>query len=453
MAHSTNVQLKVGLSGWDASALVVGSIIGTGVFLKAATMAQSTGSPLWVFLALLFAGLLSMAGALSYAELGARYPRAGGEYVFLREGYGDFVAFLYGWSRFWIGSPGSIAAYAVGAATFISGLASGGMLPGGKLLWGLAFVAFFTGLNCLAVQVGGKVQTFLTGLKVMALLGVAFSVLFAGAGGSWEHLSVGGSFAGGGWPGWTAFGSAVVAALWAFDGWNNLPMVASEVRDPQRNVPRAIIGGTLLVFVIYLLVNLAYFYALPFADVVSSSSTAYPDAPPVAARAFAGVAGPLGVIVLAVVMTVSALGSLNGSVLTNSRVPYAMARDGVFLKFLAAVQPSTHVPMRAVLIQGAVAAVLALTGSFDQLTDAVVFSSWIFYALAAGSLFALRRKNRKASVAATYQVPGHPWVPLVFVGVAIALLGVTVVTNVQGSLLGLGFMVAGVVVFALTRRR
>jgi APA family basic amino acid/polyamine antiporter len=431
------------LGPWQAASLVVGTIIGTGVFLKTAVMAQLGGSPLWVLAAWGVAGALSLAGALTYAELGAMFPQAGGEYVFLREGWGRFFGFLYGWTRFWIGTPGSIAAYAVGTATFL-----GGVLPfeSGSKVVAIAVIGVFTLINCFNVRAGGGVQTVLTSLKVVLIAALAIGAL-AAPGGSWSNVTQSGTF-----PGVTAFGAMVLAALWAYDGWNNLPMAAGEVREPSRNLPRALVGGSLAVLAIYAAVNLGYFHALPFADVAASSSSLYPDAPPVAAKVASQFLGNTTQALLACAMAISAISAMNGSMLTGARVPFAVASDGLAPAWLASLAKGARVPRTAVIVQGAWASVLALSGRFDQLTDAVVFASWLFYALNAGSVLLLRR--RLPAHPRPFRVPGFPIVPMVFVVLAALLLVNTLRTSPRESLFGVGMMALGALVYAtLVRRR
>lgn len=427
----------------EAIAIVVGTVIGTGVFLKTAVMAQQAGSPFWVLAAWAAAGALSFAGALSYAELGARFPRAGGEYVYLREGYGPLIAFLYGWMRFWIGSPGSIAAYGVGAAIFLREL-----IPGLDSQWpALALILFFTVLNCFSVAFGGSVQTLLTVLKFAMVLGLSLAILFFGQATSWDHLA---SPEGATFTGFSAFGAAMLAALWAFDGWNNMPMAAGEIRDPGRVIPRALGLGLLAVLGIYALANVAYFYALPFSEVLSARSSAHPGELPVATKAAFSSFGSWTVSLLSFAFVLSAVGAMNGSILTSARVPFAMARDGLFFRFLGTVSEKTRVPVLSVLIQGAWSCVLALSGSFDQLTDYVVFASWIFYALCTASLFRLRRRD--GAEAPAYRVPGFPFLPIVFLVVSLLLLVNTLYTSPRESGIGLAFILAGIPAYFFFRK-
>jgi APA family basic amino acid/polyamine antiporter len=422
----------------EALSIVVGSVIGTGVFLKTAVMAQQTGSPVFVLLAWIVAGALSLMGAIAYSELGSRFPAAGGEYVYLREAYGPLAGFLYGWTRFWVVTPASIAAYAIGTAVFLNGV-----LPLGdhRLTAAISMIILFTLLNCFAVSIGGFVQNALTALKSLMIVGLTLAIFFGSAGATF------GNFGGGsGWKGWSGFGAAVLAALWAFDGWNNLPMAAGEIQEPERVIPRALTWGMLLVLFIYAGVNLAYFYALPFAEILSASSTLYPDALPVAAKAASTVFGPAAVGLLSVAFVISALGAMNGSILTGARVPFAMARDGLFFSWLGRLSPVTRVPVTSVLTQGAWACVLATSGTFDQLTDCVVFASWIFYALNMYGLFLFRRRLKPAS----FQTP--LWAPIVFLVCAVLLLANTLWTIPRESLLGLGLIALGVPAFAFFKR-
>ncbi len=380
MAEEKNHLIR-GLTLTDTTALVIGTVIGTGVFLKAAPMAQGVGTPTLVMIAWVAAGLLTLAGALTYAELGAMLPHAGGEYVYLRHSYGDASAFLFGWQRFIVAGSASIAALGAGFAVFLSAF-----LPlnqvwaarkftllgqtinwqfGSKELVAVGVILLLSGLNCLTVAFGGKVQSVLTVLKVAGLVIVIGGVFFFAPTVTWSNLATpAGTPA---WSGFAAFGVAMLAALWAYDGWNNMPMAAGEVQNPGRNIPRALIGGMIVVMAIYCLANLAYFYALPFGEVLTSYSTTQRESLPVASKAAQSFLGEYGGRIVALAFVVSALGALNGSILSNARVPYAMARDGVFFSNMASLSKTTRVPVTAIIIQGVWSCVLALSGTFDQL--------------------------------------------------------------------------------------
>jgi APA family basic amino acid/polyamine antiporter len=444
-------KLRRSMGPWQASSLVVGCIIGTGIFLKTSTMTQQVGSYGAVMAAWVLAGILSYAGALTYAELSARFPNSGGEYVFLKEAYGPLLGFLYGWVRFWIGSPGSIAAYAVGAATFSNGLGLAKNFPGGIPGLAVTFVLIFSAINCAQVVWGARVQTFLTALKVALILFLPIGALFfahpmlqsapielsTAIDTSMGSLSV------------STFGLAMIAALWAFDGWNNLPMVGEEIENPGRNLPIALGLGVLGVLFLYLSANWAYFQLVPLAEIVQSNSSLYPDALPVATKAAKSFLGDVGVPLLSIAFVISALGAMNGSILTGARVPYAMAGDGLMPKSIGLVSSTTHVPIVAVLVQAIVAIALALTGTFDQLTDWVVVASWLFYALCISTLFVFRKRQ---SAAPAFQVPGFPVIPILFILASLFLIVNSLLNNVAAALSGAVLVAAGVPVFYFMRR-
>lgn len=452
-----------GLSRSSTTALVVGTVIGTGVFIKTAIMAQETGSASTVLLAWIAAGVLSMCGALTYAELGAMLPQAGGEYVYLRHAYGELAAFLFGWMRIVVAGTGSIAILGVGFATFLSAIipfttvwaSSRFVLLGQTINWqfgskevvAIAAIMFFAVINCLTVVVGGRVQSLLTILKLGGIAAVVLGVFFKSGTADWSHLT---ATTTGNSSGVAAFGLAMLAALWAYDGWNNMPMAAGEVKNPGRNVPFALIVGMTVVTLIYCAANLAYFYALPFGEVLSSNSTRYRDALPVATKAAQTVFGDSGGRLISLAFIFSALGALNGSTLTGARVPYAMARDGVFFSRVAVVSAGTRVPVYALLLQAIWASVLAVSGTFDQLSDYVIFASWIFYGLVTSSVFVLRRKMPDA--VRPYKTFGYPVVPFVFVAVAVWLVINTLMNRPLESIAGLVLIALGLPIYVYYRR-
>jgi APA family basic amino acid/polyamine antiporter len=446
-AKTTNRrELVRGLDLSATTALVVGTIIGTGVFLKTARMAQAVGTPLLVLLAWAAAGLLSLAGALSYAELGAMLPDAGGEYVYLRAAYGDLPAFLFGWMRLMIGSTGSIASFGAAFATFLSALVP--MNSGLMKAMGVAVILLFSAINCLRVAVGGRVQAILTLAKVLAIATIAGGVFFFAPSATRAHLLAPAGVPA--WCGFAAFGAAMLSALWAFDGWNNMPMAAGEVRDPGRNIPRALIQGMAIVLLVYGLLNLAYCYALPIGEIANSSSTLHGAALPVASKAAQTFLPRFGAQWVAIAAMLSTIGALNGSILTGARIPYAMARDGLFFACFARLGERSAVPVVAILLQGLWASLLVVSASFDQLTDCVIFASMIFYAITTAAVFVLRKKLPDAP--RPYKTLGYPVVPLLFVAVAIWLLVNTLRTNPVESAAGLGLIALGLPVYRWQRR-
>lgn len=449
----------------DTTALVVGTVIGTGVFLKTAVMAQDVGSPGLVLAAWVAAGLLSLAGALTYAELGAMLPHAGGEYVYLHHSYGEAAAFAFGWMRFFVAGSGSIAILGTGFAIFLSAFVpldgvwveSKYTLLGQAIHWQLgtkqvvavAAIVLFSAVNCLAVAFGGRLQSILTVLKLAGIAVVVGGVFALSPTASWSHLASppGAAITSGA----AAFGTAMLAALWAYDGWNNMPMAAGEVRNPGRSIPFALMAGMIVVTLVYCLANLAYFFALPFDEVATSNSTRFREALPVATKAAQTFLGDWGGRVVSIAFILSTLGALNGSILSNARVPFAMARDGVFFASMARLSPRTHVPVWSIVVQATWSCLLALSGTYDQLTDCVIFASWIFYALVTSSVIVLRRKLKDA--ARPYRTLGYPLVPLAFVVTAAWLVINTLAHRPVESAVGLGLIAAGLPFYFLFRRQ
>ena len=461
---SATRELTRALSLRDAIALVL-TVIGTGVFLKTATMAQLVGSPSKVLLAWLAAGLLSLAGALTYAELGAMMPEAGGEYVFLREAYGDLIAFLFGWSLVMIMASGGLAAVSTALASFL-----GSFIPldavftthdfhllGQVVHWRLgiqqvvavAVILLFSWINARGIEMGSKVQWAATVAKLGGLAIIVLGAFLFSRTGSWDHLKTPAPAAiapaGAG-----AFGAAMLAALWAYQGWSNVPMMAGEIEKPERNVPRALIFGMVIVIFMYLVTNLAYFYALPFSEILTSNSTAYRDALPVAARA-AQTFSSYGAQIVSIAFIIAAIGALNGITMMNARVPFAMARDGLFFGPLGNLSDRSNVPVNAIWFQGIWACVLALSGTFDQITTSVIFAVWVFTALVGSSLFVLRRKVPAAP--RRYRTPGYPVVPVLFVAVAIWLVVNSVMAYRVESAAGLVLIALGLPFFIVFRTK
>jgi APA family basic amino acid/polyamine antiporter len=455
-------ELIRGLNFTGTTALVVGSMIGTGVFFKAAIMAQQVGSPGMVMLAWLVAGIMSLAGALTFAELGGMLPKAGGEYAYLRAAYGDFWAFLDGWARFVVAS-GGIAALGVGFATFLSAIvrirgpwtSSMLHLAGREIPWefglkeviAVGVILLFGATNCLGVRFGGGVQTVLSAAKVGGIFVIVAGAYFLSGTGSAEHLRGSASHP----VGISAFGAAVLSALWACDGWAFMPMVAGEVRDAARNVPRALIVGVLIVLTLYGLANLAYFYVLPFNEVATANSTQYRDALPVASKAAATFLGDRGPALLSIIFMISAAGALNGVILSMARIPFAMSRDGLLGRGLGELSEGAHVPVKSVILVTLWSAVLAVSGTYDQLTDLTIFGEWIFYGLTAGAVIVLRRKMPDAP--RPYRTLGYPLTPLLFLVCAAALVVNTLQTGPVEAIAGLSLIATGLPVFWYYRRQ
>lgn len=454
----SNGQLVRGLTLIAAISVVVGNVIGTGVFLKARVMTCNVGTPGRVLGVYVIAGLLSLAGALSYAELSAMMPRAGGEYVFMREAYGRPWAFLYGWMSFFIGKAGSQAALGVQLALFLNTMIGGSLggdffsanlfgysIPFGKIqIIALASILIVTGINCLAVRVSGGVASILSGIKIALVLVIGIGAFLLADGATWSHLMM--ANAGGtcekvsaaAQVGFAGFMAAMLGALWSYDGWNNVTLVSGEVQNPSRNLPRALIGGMLLIMGLYLFVNLSYFYVMSPTE-VASVSTASSVATEVARRFL----GPIAITFIAAALLSSSFGTLHTSILTGARVPYAMARDGLFPRSLSHVSPRTHVPTGALIVQAVWACILVIvfSSSFDTLTDYAIFGLMIFYLLCTAAVFVLRRKMPDAE--RPYRVLGYPVVPILFILSAILILGSTLLGARGDAATGLSSIAQG----------
>jgi len=449
----------------DAISVVIGTVIGTGVFLKTAVMSQQLGRPSLVMLAWLAAGLLSLAGALAYAELGAMFPHAGGEYVYLGKAYGEAPAFLYGWMQFAVAGAGGMAGISTGFAIFLSAVVPMGgawvtktfQLFGQEIHWqfgvtqlvAVGAIVFFSLVNCLGVALGGRVQSLLTLVKLLGIAVIVTGVLILSPGASWSHLKdISASSQLGGI---TAFGAAMMAALWAYNGWYILPVCAGEVRDPQRNVPRGLIIGMLTVLATYLLANFAYFYALPINEITTSNSTAFPTAAPVAAKAAETFLGKSGVAFISIAFVISTLGALNGCVMGQARIPFAMSRSGLFFRRLGEVNQKSKAPVFAIIAQSAWGCVLALSGTFDQITTYTIFALWLFFGVTVTAVFVLRRTMPDAP--RPYKTVGYPFIPALFVLVAVWLVINSVVTTPVESFIGLLLIALGLPVYLFFRRK
>jgi APA family basic amino acid/polyamine antiporter len=446
MPSEEQVQLIRGLGPYSATSVVAGSMIGTAVFLVSSDMLRSVGTPWRVIAVWVLAGVLSLFGALGYAELGAAIPAAGGEYIYLRRACGPALGFMYGWTQFIVAKTASIAAIGTGfllyLAYFFPGLAAvlwqrqaslaghsftlklTGIQAGATLL-----IGFISALNILGVRRSGALQTLFTAAK-LAVLAILIVGGFAFGHGSFEHLHAAAPAPGlhGG------VAVATVSALWAYDGWNNVNMVAGEVKCPERNMPLALIGGSMLVLLVYVLVNLAYFYVLTPQQVA--------DTPRVAAEAARSFLGGQGGAFVAVGVLISTFATLNGSILSGSRIPYAQACDRLFPSALGHLHPRFRTPSVSLGAQALVAGLFALSGSYQALYTKAIYSEWIFYALVTLSLIILRR--REPNLPRPYRAWGYPWVSAIFILVAVLLLAETFAARTSDAAWCLGLVASGI---------
>jgi APA family basic amino acid/polyamine antiporter len=432
-------ELKRELGLLDTTMINVGTMIASAIFIVPATVAAQVPGSALMILVWVVGGIVSLLGALSVAELGAAYPEAGGQYAYLREAYGPLWAFLYGWANLLVINTASIAAIAVGFARYL-----GFFVPlSPVLIQGIAVlsIAALTVLNCLGVRLGATTQNVLTFLKMgalAALIAAAF-VLPGGGAVNFEPLWPAGSP--GGWIG--PFGVAMVGVLWAYDGWIETTYVGSEIKHPGRNLPRSIILSTVIVIAFYVLASVAYSYVLSPARMAGSTL--------VASDAAQVTLGAVGAALVAAAILVSTLGANNGIVLTAARIPYALARGGLFFRSQGIVHPRFATPVIALLTQGVIASALALTGTYDQLFIYVVFAQFVFYALSAGAVMLLRRKA--PTVPRPYRTWGYPVTPLVFIAFALWLVGNTIAESPRESAVGAGLILMGLPGYWYWRRK
>jgi basic amino acid/polyamine antiporter, APA family len=444
---SDRSELIRGLGLWSATAIVIGDTIGTGIFLVSSDMARTVGSATLVFAAWIVGGVIVLFGAFCYAELGAAFPKAGGPYVYLSRGLGPVWGFLFGWMSSFLERPVAMATLAAGFMRFMGFWFPVVTTPlftqhfgryefsftAAQPLAALVVIAV-TAFNCLSVKMGGAIQVLLTSLKIGTILVIVSAGLIFGK----HHASTA-------VPALVPFGTGTIAALltalvpamWAYNGFNDLGDVGEEIQRPERNIPRAIIMGLLTVCGLYLLANVIYFRILPFASLAQSQH--------VASDVVQSFGGSRGAVLLTIAMAISALGALHVVVLTGARIPYAMARDGVFFQFSKRLHPSFRTPTGALIFLGTIAAVLALSGTYEELYSLFVFAVWIFFALTAIALIRLRITEPELS--RPYRAWAYPISPLIFLVAAVALTVNLWMVRPVRSTLGLLVILGGVPCF------
>lgn len=432
-----------------AAAVILANIIGTGVFVKARVMTCNVGTPGMVLTVWLVAGLLTLCGALVYAELGAMMPRSGGEFHFIGKAFGRRAGFLYGWTKT-IALGASGAALSIVFVVFLNDLVGGSLPPLALQVLPVVVIAVATGMNLLSARSNGMTATVLTGVKVALVLFVGVGA-FLLADGNWGNFSMGGT--GGsceGVPdsaklGVSGFGAAMLGALWGYNGWAVISSLGGEIKNPGRTIPRALIGGTITVIVLYLFVNAAYFYVLTpleVASVAESSSVANEAA----MRFF----GPRVAALMSAGLMISAYGTLHTTLLTGPRVPFALARAGMLPAPLARIS-KYGVPAIAIILVGVWSVVLSVSGTFDILTDMYIFVLWIFFGLCGAAVIVLRHRWPEAE--RPYRVWGYPYVPAAFLMVTVYLLINTLIATPTRALAGIGLIVIGLPFYEYFRRR
>jgi len=428
-AQKTSLVRELGV--FDATAIVIGVILGSGIFLVPKDVANQLDSLFAVSLVWLVGGVLSLFGALSLAEMGAAFPGAGGLYVYLSQAYGRPAGFLYGWGLFTAIQSGSIATLAVAFGLYAAQLVPVGYW--GQKAIAIACILGLTFVNCRGVRSGKTVQNIFTVAK-MGGLAIMIVLLFVRGQpmqlipkdfwpqGGLAAVPVG------------AFGVALVAVLWAYEGWHVVSFTATEMKHPQRTLPRSLIYGTAIILAVYMLANFAYYSVLTRPEMMQSSA--------VAATAVTRAAGATATTFLSILILVSVFGAVNGMVLTGPRVYYAMAEDGLFFAAFGRVHPRFRTPIVAIVAQGIWASLLTLLGNFEQLFSYVIFTAWIFYGVTVAGVMVLRWKQ--PNLERPFKTPAYPWLPLIF---ALAAAGITLNTILEtpgSSLYGIGFILTGV---------
>ena len=454
---SERSELVRGLGLLAATAVVIGDTIGSGIFLVTSDMARTVGSTTLVFVAWILGGVIVLFGAFCYAELGAMFPKAGGPYIYLSRGLGPLWGFLFGWMSAFLDRPVAMATLAAGFLRFLGFLFPAVSTPlftvhiaGSEFAFTAAqplaavVVILVTALNYLSVKFSGAIQVVLTSLKIGTILLIVFAGLFLGSKHAIDSTLILNTVT----PRTSLFVtigailSALVPAMWAYNGFNDLGDLGEEIREPQKNIPRAVLLGLFAVAALYLLANVVYFRTLPFPSIASSQH--------IASDVVNAVAGPGGASWLTVAMAISALGALHVVVLTGARIPYAMARDGIFFRFAAEIHPRLRTPSGSLVFLGSIASLLALTGTYEQLYSLFVFAAWIFFALTAIALLRLRKKE--PGFVRPYRAWGFPFTPIIFVIAALALtINLWLVRPIRSSI-GLLVILAGIPFFYWWRK-
>ncbi len=467
-----------------AVAFAIGSVIGSGIFKKPGLMASQLESPLLLLAVWIVAGVMTLFGVLSIAEIASMFPQAGGQYVYFNKSYGDFAGYLYGWAVFIVIQTGSIASIAY---VFSDSLGYFFKFPRLGPAWEnfalhipwlgditpfkfiglkgstILLIVFLTVINYLGVRLGSAVQVFFTSLKIAAILAIVVLAFTVGHGDLANFTQSGVSFSGGTAPVFLAFIVAMAGAFWAYDGWINITYVAGEVKNPQKNLPRAMVIATAVFISTYILINLAYFYIIP-AKVMGAkylAAEATGQSYLVATDVASSFLGEWGGNLIAIAIMISTFGTVNGTLMMSARVYYAMAREKLFFSRLKNVHPRFRTPGPSLIVQAIWTSVLILSGTFDQLTDMLIFVSWIFYAAAALSVMVLRRKMPERE--RPYRVWGYPVVPVVFIIFAMIYVVFTLYSDISNylggraplinSLFGLFLVALGIPGYLFWKRR
>ncbi|MGE5344171.1 MAG: APC family permease [Candidatus Omnitrophota bacterium] len=434
MTNENTAELPRVLGLFDVVGIVIGTVIGSGIFIVPAAVAAQVKSPLLMLAVWAVGGLLTFFGALSLSELGTAFPQAGGMYVYLREAYGPLVSFLFGWTLFLVIDSGSIATLSVAFSSkylpFFFDLT-----PVEKKLVSAALITFLVAVNYAGVRWGARLQNLLTIIKFGAILAVS-SIVFLFAKGNPSNFV---SAADGGVPTniVSSFGVALVAVLWAYKGWEVATFTAGEIKNPQKTIYRGFLIGTLLIISLYIITNLAYLYVFPASQIATSTR--------IATDAMNAAVGPISAALISFVILFSITGAANGNVLTAPRVLFAMSRDGLFFKKLGAVHPKYLTPYSSIIAIGAWSIILCISGTFEQLFTYVIFGQWLFFVLTMAAVIILRKK--RPDVPRPYRTWGYPYTPIFFILSALYISINSMITQFWNSMAGLGIIVLGIPVY------
>jgi len=431
MLNRAELPRKLGL--FDSTAIVVGTMVGSAIFLVPSSVAQSLPSVPMIMTVWIIAGLLSFIGALAYAELGAMMPATGGQYVFLRESFGPLFGFLCGWSFFLAARSGGIAVVAVGFSIYLSYFIP--MSPLASKLTAAGLILTLTAVNYRGIRVGAVVQNIFTSLKILGILILIVSAFLSPAHQTPPAPAPAFSL--------SHFGVAMIACLWAYNGWFAISLVAGEVRNPQRNLPLALIIGVIAVIGIYLLANVGYLRLLPVPVLASTERVAST----VAERTM----GPAGAALVALTILISMFGTTNGNIMTAPRLYFAQARDGLFFEKFGFVHPRFETPALAIVGQGIWSALLALSGSYEVLFSYSTFTFWVFYGMTVAGVLILRRKY--PDTPRPYRMWGYPVTPIVFVAVTVWFVANTLISRPGPSMVGSLIILSGIPAYFAWRWR
>ena len=425
---------------WDIVSIVIGGVIGSGIFLVPKDMAAAVGGPLLILAVWAVGGLLSFFGALSFGELGAAMPEAGGVYVYLREAYGSMIAFLFGWTLFLVIDSGAIATLTVAfSSKYLPHFFA--ISPAAQKVISVVFILFLVAVNYIGVRAGANLQNVLTIIKLTGLVGICV-VIFLFARGTTANFTAGGApTLGGGF--WSRFGVALIASLWAYKGWEAATYSAGETKNPQRNLPLGILLGCLACIVLYVIAQLAYLYVIPASGIAKSDR--------IAAEDMNLAVGGAGASVISFIILFSIMGATNQNFICSPRVYFAMAKDGLFFPQIAAVHPKFLTPHVSIIAIGLWSIVLSLSGTFEQLFTYVVFGQWIFFGLTVAAVIILRLK--RPDLPRPYKTWGYPVTPVVFILAALYIAASALINQFWNAMAGLGIIVLGLPFYFIWKRR